>query len=84
MGLLRVCLVFILLCAGWPAFAQGRQARLLVTVADTTGAVIPGATVAVIGLEETTKASGAEPVQTSPSGIATFPGSHAGPLFHQR
>jgi hypothetical protein len=47
-----------------------RTARLLVTVADQTGAVIPGATVTLAGLEDATKAAAVAPGTTSPQGIA--------------
>lgn len=49
-----------------------REARLLVTVVDPSGAVIPNATVRVIGLEDATKKAAVDPKQTSEKGIATF------------
>ncbi len=58
-----------------PAFAQARRdARLLVTVADQTGAVIPGATVKVDGQEPATRSVATETVQTSDQGIAAIAG----------
>jgi hypothetical protein len=51
-----------------------RTARLLVTVADQTGAVIPGATLTITGLEDATKASAAAPATTSDQGTATVDG----------
>ena len=57
-----------------PARAQAPRGRLLVTVADTTGAVIPNAKVTVLGLEDATKAAAVAPGQTSPEGTATIPG----------
>ena len=57
------------------AFAQARRdARLLVTVADQTGAVIPGATVKVDGQEPATRAVASDAVQTSDQGIAAIAG----------
>lgn len=56
-------------------FAQARRdGRLLVTVADETGAVIPGATVTVVGQEAATRAVNAPPVKTSDQGIAAVAG----------
>src|SRR5262249_49074020 len=49
---------------------QRRDGRLLVTVADETGAVIPGATVTVVGQEPATRAAAVAPVTTSDQGIA--------------
>jgi hypothetical protein len=50
----------------------GGQARLLVTVSDPSGAVIPNATVTVIGQEAGTAGSGIAPVLTSIAGVAIF------------
>jgi hypothetical protein len=64
-----------------PALGQSQQAqqgRLLVTVADTTGAVIPDAKVSLVGLEDTTRAVTGQPVQTSGEGVATLPGLRPG------
>src|SRR5947208_12800699 len=52
--------------------AQVPRGRLLVTVADTTGAIIPGAKVTVLGLEDATKAVAIAPSQTSDEGTATI------------
>src|SRR5882672_9094855 len=73
MRLLRLILTCTLVAAV-PALAQGQRARLLVTVADTTGAVIPEAKVSVVGLEEATKVVAVQPVQTSAVGVATLSG----------
>lgn len=51
-----------------------RLGRLLVTVADQSGAVVPGATVTVVGLEDATKAKVIPAVQTSATGVATIDG----------
>jgi len=56
------------------AFAQAPRARLLVTVADTTGAVIPDAKVTVLALDEAATGAVIPPVQTSAEGVATFAG----------
>jgi hypothetical protein len=57
------------------ALAQARRdGRLLVTVADPSGAVIPNAKVSLVGLEDATKAATIAPVQTSGQGVATIAG----------
>jgi Carboxypeptidase regulatory-like domain len=69
-----VVLAIVVLCScSLSAFAQAaREARLIVTIVDQTGAVIPAATVTVIGLEEATKKTTAAPVKSSDKGIATI------------
>ena len=69
-----VVLAVVLLCSSsLPALAQAaREARLIVTVVDQTGAVIPNAAVSVIGLEEATRKATIAPVKSSDKGIATF------------
>ena len=61
-----------------PAFAQpARDGRLLVTVVDTSGGVIPGATVTVTALDEAAKSTPAAalaPVKTTDKGVATAAG----------
>jgi hypothetical protein len=52
--------------------ARPEHARLLVTVVDPSGAVIPGATVTVTGQEPATATSGLAPATTAAGGIATF------------
>ena len=69
----------LLAAAAAPAHAQtraqpARDGRLLVTVADQTGAVLPGATVAVTGQETATRAATIDPVQTSDQGVAAIAG----------
>jgi hypothetical protein len=49
-----------------------RQGRLLITVVDATNAVIPGAVVRLVGIDDTTKKLQFEPTKTSDKGIATF------------
>ena len=74
-------LIVGLLAPGSSAFAQAparaqapRDGRLLVTVADQTGAVLPGATVAVTGQETVTRAKTFDPVKTSEQGVADLAG----------
>ena len=55
-----------------PARAQTRAARLLLTVVDQTGAVIPNATVTVAPANEPTKVIG--PVKANDAGLATLEG----------
>jgi hypothetical protein len=58
-----------------PAAAQpARETRMLVTVIDQTNAVIPGATVTVLGAEPLTQKAEYPPVLTSPNGLATITG----------
>jgi carboxypeptidase family protein len=78
-----------------PRLAQGkRDGRLIVTVVDPSGAVIPGATVAITGLDDLTKEVPIVPTKTTDKGIAAidsllpgryaiqaeFPGFEAGTL----
>ena len=56
------------------AFAQQAPAgngTLIVTIVDTTGAVLPGATVTVSGIEPGNKAAVIAPVEATKEGIAT-------------
>jgi Carboxypeptidase regulatory-like domain len=69
-----VAVVALVLCltAGRLAAQTPHDAKLLVTVVDPSGGVIPDATVTVVGLDEATKASDIAPVKTSDKGVATF------------
>ncbi|HUQ87078.1 MAG TPA: TonB-dependent receptor [Vicinamibacterales bacterium] len=58
-----------------PAPAAG---TLVVTVVDSTGAVLPGATVTVTGIEAANKAIAIEPVKATEQGVATIPKIAAG------
>jgi hypothetical protein len=49
-----------------------RDGRLLVTVVDPSNAILPGATVTVVGVENATKAVTIAPVKASDAGLATF------------
>jgi hypothetical protein len=53
---------------------QVRETRMLITVIDQTNAVIPGATVTVVGAEPLTQKAEYPPVQTTPNGLATITG----------
>ena len=61
-----------------PAAPRG---RIIVTVADPSGAIIPGATVTVVGLEQATRAAAIPPGKSDDQGTATFdrvvPGRYA-------
>ena len=63
-----------------PAAAQSRPdvARLLVTVVDQSGAVIPNAKVTVTGQEPATSKAEIAPAPTSLAGVATIDGLPAG------
>jgi hypothetical protein len=73
-----LCSFFCVLIGGSASAQSAAQARrdgrLLITVADPSGAVIPNAKVSVVGLEDATKAAAVAPVQTSPQGVATLAG----------
>lgn len=57
-----------------PVDAQGRTATLTITVLDQTNAVIPGATVTVVGTDATTRGKSIEPAKTAPDGTASVAG----------
>src|SRR5262249_34183847 len=58
--------------AAVPALAQtSREARLIVTVIDPSGAVIPDANVVITGIDDGTRAVGAVTAKTSDKGVAT-------------
>jgi hypothetical protein len=64
----------LLLIAATPLSGQGRETRMLITVVDQTNAVIPGATVNVIGTEPATQKTELPPAKTSDAGLATVGG----------
>jgi len=69
---LSVSLVLILVLVPQRAASQtARDGRLLVTVTDPSGAVVPNATVTVTGIEEATRGSSPKPAVTSDKGLAT-------------
>ena len=53
--------------------APAQAGTLVVTVVDSTGAVLPGATVTVAGIEAANKAAAIEPVKATDQGVATIP-----------
>ena len=70
-------LLFITLCLGLvlpvPLLAQApRDARLAITVADPSGAVIPNATVTIVDSGDPSKAF--KPAATTDKGVALFEG----------
>src|SRR5436309_5480143 len=74
-GLLTVLLLF----TAAPMFAQTpRDGRLIVTVIDQTGGVLPGATVTIGGMEDGNKAITIPPVTATEQGVATFTGLRPG------
>lgn len=63
----------LLLISALPAAPQARkEAKLSVTVVDQTTAVIPSATVTVVGIEESNKKVTIPPTKTSDRGVAVF------------
>lgn len=74
--MMRACLaLFAVIAASTVSFAQQPPAgngTLIVTVVDTTGAVLPGATVTVAGLDAANKAAVIAPVQATTEGNATI------------
>ena len=64
--------VVLVVAAALPLHAQGNRARVIVTVVDQSGAVVPDATVTLVGLDDATKAAAIAPAKTSDKGIATI------------
>lgn len=65
--------VMLLVCAAAPAWAQlDRGGKLLVTVVDQTGGVLPNATVTIAGQDAATTTVTFSPATSSSAGIATF------------
>lgn len=64
--------ILTVLAAAHPARAQAPRARLIVTVVDPSGAVIPEAEVTLVGLEDATKAVAVAPAKTTDKGVATI------------
>src|SRR5688572_5288211 len=67
-----IALVFVVFA---PAFARAQApsgGTLVVTVVDITGAVLPGATVTVAGIEPANKALTIEPATAGADGVATI------------
>jgi hypothetical protein len=62
----------------WPAAGRAQtpapRGNLVITVVDPSAAVIPEATVTIVGLDDATKATTVTPAKTTPKGAATFEG----------
>ena len=70
-----VLAALMLACGVMSAAAQQtRETRMLITVIDQTNAVIPNATVTVLGAEPATQKAEYPPVQTTQNGLATIGG----------
>jgi hypothetical protein len=67
-------LLIALLAVEWLAAQGARDSRLTITVADQTGAVIPGATITVTRSDGPEPATAIAPVETSSEGVATIAG----------
>ena len=76
-----VALLFVAFTATFARAQTPSGGTLVVTVVDTTGAVLPGATVTIAGIEPTNKALTIEPAKTGGDGVATIaklaPGRYA-------
>jgi hypothetical protein len=72
--LIAITLVFLAIGAigATAGQAPAARARAIVTVVDQSGAVVPDATVTLVGLDEATKSLTISPVKTSDKGIATI------------
>ena len=91
---LAALLVCALLSTPAPARAQGRlrTGGLIVTVVDTSGAIVPGATVTVTALDDGARAAAFTPVTSTAQGVARIEGLLPGryripadhlPAFHR-
>jgi hypothetical protein len=73
---LALVLLAVLICGVTTSLAQqppGGNGTLAVTIVDSTGAVLPGATVTVTGIDAGNKAAVIAPATTSKDGVATIP-----------
>lgn len=74
-GLAVVALMAILLFPGTGrAQSSAQRGRLIVTVADPSGGVIPDAVVTLVGVDATTRDVTVAPAKTTEKGVATFEG----------
>ena len=69
---LAIASVLVMCVSAVPAWAQANRGRLIVTVTDMTGAVLPNAAVVVAGIEATTRAVAVPSAQADAGGIATL------------
>ncbi len=77
-GILAAVTVLGAFLAVRDASAQPRDSRLLITVVDQTGGVLPGATVTIAGQDDATKSVLIEPTTASAEGVAMFVGLRPG------
>src|ERR1043166_2039731 len=71
--------MFAVLTAILLALAQGpRDGRLLITVIDQTGGILPGATVTLAGMDDANRAAAIAPVVATEQAVATFSGLRPG------
>src|SRR5438046_10408663 len=69
----------LVLIAAPAALAQTpRDGRLIVTVVDQTGGVLPGATVTIGGMDDGNRAATIHPATANEQGVATFAGLRPG------
>src|SRR4030095_2311421 len=76
-GMVRQILMALLVLAAPAASmarAQGADGRLIVTVVDVSGAVVPGAKVTVGSLDDGARAAAFPPLTSSEKGVATVEG----------
>ena len=71
---MRALLATLLLILPTVAVAQSKPATLAVTVVDTSGAVLPGATVTITGLDAATSKAPIDPAKANTDGVATLTG----------
>jgi hypothetical protein len=71
-ALSSVALLAVLLLPATVAAQNARDGRVQVTVVDPSGAIVPDATVTVVGLEPSTQATTIGAGKSSDKGIATF------------
>ncbi len=69
-----ICLSCAVLVRAQSPAQSRRDTRLIITVADPSGAVVPNAKVSLVGLDATTKPLPTAPVQSSAQGVAIFTG----------
>lgn len=74
----RAAILVLLVAPAVTAQTRTDTGKLIVTVVDPSGGVIPNARVTVVGLEAATKAATIDPVKTTDRGLATFDGLPAG------
>ncbi len=71
-----IAIVLVFLALGTTGATAGQvpppRARVIITVVDQSGAVVPDATVTLVGLEDATKAVTMSPAKTSDKGVATI------------